>query len=55
MDIVTPKSFNNNIASILRKKNLSITDSRKKNISVFFEGNYSLKNGNIEKKTSEKF
>jgi Fur family ferric uptake transcriptional regulator len=56
MDIVTTtKSIDNNIASILRKKNLSITDSRKKILSLFLQANDALTHGDIEKKASEKF
>jgi Fur family ferric uptake transcriptional regulator len=56
MDIVTTtKSINNNIASILRKKKLSITDSRKKILSLFLQANDALTHGDIEKKASEKF
>jgi Fur family ferric uptake transcriptional regulator len=55
MDILTTKRVDNNIASILRKKNLSITDSRKKILSLFLQGNDALTHGDIEKKASEKF
>jgi Fur family ferric uptake transcriptional regulator len=56
MDIVTTtKSIDNNIASILRKKKLSITDSRKKILSLFLQANDALTHGDIEKKASEKF
>ena len=55
MDILTTKRVDNNIASILRKKNLSITDSRKKILSLFLLGNDALTHGDIEKKASEKF
>ncbi len=56
MDIATTtKSIENNIASILRKKNLSITDSRKKILSLFLQANDALTHGDIEKKASEKF
>ncbi|MDQ3683412.1 MAG: transcriptional repressor [Bacteroidota bacterium] len=56
MDIgTTTKIIDNNIASILRKKNLSITDSRKKILSLFLQANDALTHGDIEKKASEKF
>jgi len=55
MDITTTKSIDNNIASILRKKNLSITDSRKKILSLFLHANDALTHGDMEKKAGEKF
>ncbi len=39
MDVLaTTKSLDNKIGSILRKKNLSITDSRKKILTLFLQG-----------------
>ncbi len=55
MDITTTKSIDNNIVSILRKKNLSITDSRKKILSLFLQANDALTHGDMEKKAGEKF
>lgn len=56
MDILTTtKSIDNKIASILRKKNLSITDSRKKILTLFLQANDALTHGDIERKASEKF
>ncbi|HVE60296.1 MAG: Fur family transcriptional regulator [Chitinophagaceae bacterium] len=56
MDLITTtKTFDNNIASILRRKNLSITDSRKKILSLFLQANDALTHGDIEKKAGEKF
>jgi Fur family ferric uptake transcriptional regulator len=56
MDVLaTTKSLDNKIGSILRKKNLSITDSRKKILTLFLQGTDALTHGDIEKKASEKF
>jgi Fur family ferric uptake transcriptional regulator len=56
MDTLTiAKSFENKIASILRKKNLSVTDSRKKILTLFLQANDALTHGDIEKKAGEKF
>lgn len=43
------------IADILRRKNLSITDSRKKILSLFLQNADALAHGDIEKKAGEKF
>lgn len=40
---------------ILRRKNLSITDSRKKILSLFLDSPDALAHGDIEKKAGEKF
>src|SRR3954464_15751221 len=40
---------------ILRKKNLSVTESRKKILSLFLVGNDALAHGDIERKAGEKF
>jgi Fur family ferric uptake transcriptional regulator len=56
MDVLaTTKSLDNKIGSILRKKNLSITDSRKKILTLFLQGTDALTHGDIEKKASDKF
>jgi Fur family ferric uptake transcriptional regulator len=56
MDVLaTTKSLDNKIGSILRKKNLSITDSRKKILTLFLQGTDALTHGDIEKKAGEKF
>lgn len=43
------------IAEILRNKNLSVTDSRKKILSLFLLNEDALTHGDIEKKAGEKF
>ncbi len=49
------KSTENTIGNILRRNNLSITDSRKKILSLFLDNKDALAHGNIEKKAGEKF
>jgi Fur family transcriptional regulator, ferric uptake regulator len=44
-----------NIDEILRRKHLSVTDSRRKILSLFFEHQDALAHGDIEKKAGEKF
>jgi Fur family transcriptional regulator, ferric uptake regulator len=43
------------INEILRRKQLSVTDSRRKILSLFLEQNDALTHGDIEKKAGEKF
>jgi Fur family transcriptional regulator, ferric uptake regulator len=43
------------IAEILRRNNLSVTDSRKKILSLFLQHADALTHGDIEKKAGEKF
>jgi Fur family transcriptional regulator, ferric uptake regulator len=43
------------IAEILRRKNLSVTESRKKILSLFLQSADALTHGDIEKKAGEKF
>ncbi len=43
------------IGEILRQKNLSVTDSRKKILSLFLLSEDALAHGDIEKKAGEKF
>lgn len=43
------------IDEILRKSQLSVTDSRKKILELFLHANGALAHGDIEKKTGEKF
>src|SRR5688500_11398066 len=43
------------INDILRKNQLSVTDSRKKILELFLGSNGALAHGDIEKKTGEKF
>src|SRR6476620_8873409 len=49
------KSTELRIAEILRRKNLSVTDSRKKILSIFLAHPDALAHGDIEKKAGEKF
>lgn len=48
-------SLNHKLNDLLRRKNLSITDSRKKILSLFLESPDALTHGDIEKKAGEKF
>lgn len=48
-------SLNHKLNDLLRRKNLSITDSRKKILSLFLESPDALAHGDIEKKAGEKF
>ncbi|HYH16189.1 MAG TPA: Fur family transcriptional regulator [Flavisolibacter sp.] len=43
------------IADLLRRNNLSVTDSRKKILSLFLQHKDALTHGDIEKKAGEKF
>ena len=43
------------IADLLRRKNLSVTDSRKKILSLFMNNHDAMAHGDIEKKAGEKF
>jgi len=43
------------VATILKRNNLSITDGRKKILQLFLEQTGALAHGNIEKKAGEKF
>lgn len=43
------------IADLLRRKNLSVTDSRKKILSLFMNHHDAMAHGDIEKKAGEKF
>jgi Fur family ferric uptake transcriptional regulator len=55
MNTATIKTTEQRIADLLRRKHLSITDSRKKILSLFMAGNDALAHGDIEKKAGEKF
>ena len=43
------------LSEILRRKNLSVTDSRRKILSLFLDTHDALAHGDIEKKAGEKF
>jgi Fur family ferric uptake transcriptional regulator len=49
------KSIENRINDVLRRKHLSVTDSRKKILSLFLSSPDALAHGDIEKKAGEKF
>lgn len=49
------KALENKASDLLRKKRLSITDSRKKILSLFLNSQDALAHGDIEKKAGEKF
>jgi Fur family ferric uptake transcriptional regulator len=55
MAATTTRSTDLKIADILRRKNLSVTDSRKKILSLFLQSADALAHGDIEKKAGEKF
>ena len=55
MEISQAKSLENRVADILRKKHLSVTDSRRKILSLFLTSSDALAHGDIEKKAGEKF
>ena len=49
------KAIQNRLNDILRRKHLSVTDSRKKILSLFLSSHDALAHGDIEKKAGEKF
>lgn len=49
------KMVENRVASLLRKNGMSITDSRRKILSLFLQNKDALTHGDIEKKAGEKF
>lgn len=55
MEITQTKSLENKVADILRKKHLSVTDSRRKILSLFLTSHDALAHGDIERKAGEKF
>lgn len=55
MNGIKIKSSDQAIANLLRSKQLSITDSRKKILSLFMQQADALAHGDIEKKAGEKF
>jgi Fur family ferric uptake transcriptional regulator len=55
MDLLQIKSSENRASELLRRKQLSITDSRKKILSLFLLYKDALAHGDIEKKAGEKF
>lgn len=55
MDAVEARSLEKNIANLLRRNGMSITDSRRKILSLFLQNKDALTHGDIEKKAGEKF
>src|SRR5829696_721627 len=55
MNTVEGKNINSKLNEILRRKNLSVTDSRKKILTLFLSSHDALAHGDIEKKAGEKF
>ena len=55
MELVQIKSLENKASDVLRRKHLSITDSRKKILSLFLNNKDALAHADIEKKAGEKF
>ena len=55
MNGIESKVIENRLNDILRRKHLSVTDSRKKILSLFLGGSDALAHGDIEKKAGEKF
>src|SRR5215218_1716596 len=55
MSAVETKIINSKLNEILRRKNLSVTDSRKKILTLFLSSHDALAHADIEKKAGEKF
>jgi Fur family ferric uptake transcriptional regulator len=55
MSAIELKSVDIRLNDILRRKHLSVTDSRKKILSLFLMSKDALAHGDIEKKAGEKF
>jgi Fur family ferric uptake transcriptional regulator len=55
MNITETRNINSRLNDILRRKHLSVTDSRKKILSLFLDSHDALAHGDIEKKAGEKF
>lgn len=55
MTVTDNKYINTRLNDILRRKHLSITDSRKKILTLFLSSKDALAHGDIEKKAGEKF
>jgi Fe2+ or Zn2+ uptake regulation protein len=49
------RSVENRMADLLKRNHLSVTDSRKKILSLFLQSKDALTHGDIEKKAGEKF
>src|ERR1700754_1173778 len=55
MDKTIPSNIDNDVENLLKRNNLSITESRKKILHLFLEETIALAHGDIEKKAGEKF
>jgi Fur family ferric uptake transcriptional regulator len=55
MSITENRNIHNTLNDILKRKHLSITESRKKILSLFLNNKDALAHGDIEKKAGEKF
>ncbi len=55
MSTIENKTVNSKLNDILRRKNLSVTDSRKKILTLFLSSPDALTHGDIERKAGEKF
>lgn len=55
MNIIDNRKINTRLNDILRRKSLSITDSRRKILSLFLNTRDALAHGDIERKAGEKF
>ena len=55
MSTISTKSEEYKIAELLRRSHLSVTDSRKKILSLFLQSGDALSHGDIERKAGEKF
>ena len=55
MNTIENRNISNRLNDILRRKHLSITDSRKKILSLFLSSKDALAHGDIESKAGEKF
>jgi Fur family ferric uptake transcriptional regulator len=55
MSVIETKNINSKIGEILRRKNLSITESRRKILSLFLRDTDALTHGDIEHRAGEKF
>ena len=55
MNTFESRNINSRLGDILRRRHLSITDSRKKILSLFLDNQDALAHGDIEKKAGEKF
>ncbi|MGZ3840260.1 MAG: transcriptional repressor, partial [Flavisolibacter sp.] len=55
MGTIESKNINSRLNEILRRKSLSVTESRRKILTLFLSNHDALAHGDIEKKAGEKF